>query len=606
MLKKNTTFLFILFFLLQFLSSVTYSQSYRPDSIAYRYLVYFKDKGPYRPDEKLEKGSEAYKLAESQLSVKALWRRGKVLPDDELVSYMDIPVYEQYTDKIKSMGFKLNAVSKWFNMVSIFATRKQLDEIKKLDFVDRIEGVHFLEKADYHSSKKKNYSHYFLDTAKYVRYDYGPSYWQNQQINVPILHYCGINGWGVTIGMCDDGYNWRKHQALRDRNVLGEYDWIFKDDSVQNQFPPNQYPEDAWDQDDHGTTTFSTIGGFFNGELIGPAFNSSFYLSKDEDNRSETPVEEDYWVQAVEWMEAQGIDVLSCSLIYKPYDYPNNSYNYFDMDGKTTLIVRAAEIAVHLGVVVCNSMGNERQTVPPSIVSPPDGDSVISVGAVDSTGLIADFSSNGPTFDGRIKPDVVAEGVDVWTAVSPSLTDNDSTYSYGSGTSYSCPLTAGVCALILSAHPDLTPMQVKEALKMTANNKDSANNVYGWGLINAYDAALYDGMVMSNKPDIKFDDDNVIISVYVLSKDQINADSVIMHYWLNDSSGSRQAALQLTEKMDDNNSGLYSGTIKWNGNSDLLKFYFTAEDTNKKINSPYYAPDRFFMLDPETKKLSIY
>jgi serine protease AprX len=606
LLRKYSSLLSITLIIsfLQFLPDHSFSQFIRPDSIAYCYLVYFKDKGPYQPGDKLEKGSEAYKLAESELSTKALWRRAKVLPEDEVVSYIDLPVYKDYTEQIEALGFKLNAVSKWFNAVSVFATTKQLDKIIVLDFVDRIEGVHFLEKVDYPSTKKFH-SYTILDTVKYLRYNYGPSYWQNEQINVPILHYCGITGWGVTIGMCDDGCNWRQHQALKDRKVLGEYDWIFKDDSIQCQFPPDQYPEDTWDQDAHGTTTLSTIGGFYEGELIGPAFDASFYLSKTEDDRDETPVEEDYWLQAVEWMEAQGIDVLSCSLIYKPYDFPNNSYSYPDMDGRTTVIVRAAEIAVHLGVVVCNSMGNEGQKDPPSIVSPPDGDSVISVGAVDSAGVIVGFSSNGPTSDGRIKPDVVAEGEDVWTAVTASLTGSDSIYSYASGTSYSCPLTAGVCALIISAHPELTPMQVKEALKMTANNKDSANNTYGWGLVNAYDAILYGGMVMSNKPDIKFDDDNVDFYVYVLSKNLINTDSVTMYYCTNDSGVFYPMNLTLIEKLDENNSGRYTGSITWNGGN-ILKFYFTAEDSNKKISLPYYAPERFFMLDPETKQLQLY
>ncbi len=192
-----------------------------------------------------------------------------------------------------------------------------------------------------------------------LKYSYGPSYWQNELINVPLLHYCGITGWGATVGMCDNGFNWRKQEALKTRKVLGEYDWIFKDDTASYQTPPNQFPGDIYDQDGHGTMTMSTLGGFYPGKLIGPGFDAEFYLSKTEDDRSETPVEEDYWLEAAEWMESQGVDVISSSLIYKPFDPPNDDYEYKDMNGKTTVIARAADYAVHLGVVVCNSMGNE-------------------------------------------------------------------------------------------------------------------------------------------------------------------------------------------------------------------------------------------------------
>jgi hypothetical protein len=274
------------------------------------------------------------------------------------------------------------------------------------------------------------------------------------------------------------------------------------------------------------------------------------------------------------------------------------------MDGKTTLVVRAAEKLAYLGVVVCNSMGNERQTKPPSIVSPPDGDSVISVGAVDSAGVIASFSSNGPTSDGRMKPDVVAMGVDDWTAVSETVTENDSSYSYANGTSFSCPLTAGVCALILSVHPELTPMQVKEALKMTANNKENPNNIYGWGLVNAYDAALYYGMVMSNKPEISINGEKVIVSTFVLSKNMVNSQNIILHYSVNGESNFVTEQLKLEERLDDNNSGKYTTTLILN--FDMLKLYITAEDSKQSLNSPHGAPEKFFLYDKSKSELILY
>ncbi|MGH2575896.1 MAG: S8 family serine peptidase [Ignavibacteria bacterium] len=602
--------LFILFFFIfTFISFSLPAQSISPDTISYRYWIYFKDKGKFKPDNIIKEGSEAYHTAVAELSKKAIWRRSKVLPEDEIIRYSDIPVNEDYIKQIKNLSIKVLAKSKWFNAVSINVTGRELEKIKKMNFVSKIEGVHFLEFVKVNSDGSFPFENSFKNKSRTqlkLKYDYGPSYWQNEMIKVPILHNCGITGYGVTVGMCDDGFNWRNHQSLKNRRVLGEYDWIFKDDTTHNQSPPNQFPQDDWNQDDHGTSTMSTLGGFYEGQLLGPAFDVEFYLSKSEFNPTETPVEEDYWLEAVEWMEANGVDIISSSLIYKPYDLPNNSYDYKDMNGSTTVISRAADYAVHLGVVVCNSMGNERQTNPPSIVSPPDGDSVIGVGSVDSTEEISYFSSNGPTSDGRIKPDVVAMGSFVWAATSKTVSLDDSTYFHASGTSYSCPLTAGVCALILSVHPELTPIQVRDALRNTANKSNSPDNTYGWGLINAFEAALYYGMVMSNKPEITFGKHNMTISTYVLSKNQINAGSVKLFYSDDGSENFKEILLTLEEKMDETNSGKYSVTIQRDVNFDIMKLYFASEDEKFKITSPYNAPERFFYLKDESSEIEIY
>ncbi|MEO6692151.1 MAG: S8 family serine peptidase, partial [Saprospiraceae bacterium] len=502
-------------------------------------------------------------------------------------------------------GLSPHAISKWFNAVSVKIKTDKLEEIKKLPFVDKIEGVHFLEKIGTRGNYTSTFDDYVISISG-NKYNYGPTYWQNQQINVPKLHNYGITGYGSRVGMCDDGFNWRNHEALNTRRVLGEFDWIFKDDSTLFQREPNQIPGDAFDQDGHGTATLSTLGGFKEGKLIGPGFDSEFYLSKTEDGRSETPVEEDFWLTALEWMEGRGVDVISSSLIYKPFDPPNVSYDYKDMNGRTTVIVRAAETAAYFGVVVCNSMGNESQTNPPSIVSPPDGDSVFAIGAVDSTGKIAYFSSNGPTSDGRMKPDLVAMGVDVITAVSKSTSGNDKTYGPTGGTSFSCPLTAGVCSLILSAHPELTPMQVMEALKKTSDKKDSPNNVYGWGLVNAYEAALYWGMIISNRPDIITSDNHISISTYVISKNNIDENNVMLYYAKSSEDKFIAVKMELAEKIDGTNSGKYTINLPFSINTDNIKFYISASDSQSSRMQPYNAPIKFFFINQDTKTAEIY
>jgi len=586
------------------LTGIIYSQKLNPETTEYRYWIFFKDKGDYKPGDILTPGSEIYNIAKSGLTEKALWRRAKVLTPEMLVNYNDIPVKQEYIDAVVKLGLTPHSVSKWFNGVSIKAKKDKLDEIKKLPFVEKIEGVGYLEFVKVTPSGKTINPQNRFYTAK-TKLDYGYSYWQNEQIKVPKLHDNGVTGYGVTVGMCDDGFNWRQHEALMTRNVKDEFDWIFKDDSVQYQWQPNQMPGDSYDQDGHGTSTMSTLGGYFPGQIIGPAFDVEFYLSKTEAGASETPVEEDFWLESVEWMESQGAEVITSSLIYKPFDLPHNQYSYKDMNGKTTVIVRAAEFAAKLGVVVVNSMGNESQTNPPSIVSPPDGENVIAVGAVDSAGRIAYFSSNGPTSDGRIKPDIVAMGVDVYAAASYSFTYDTAGYSYVSGTSFSGPLTAGVCALILSVHPELTPAQVLEALKMTANKKDSPGNVYGWGLINAYDAALYHGMIISNKPEITEAGDNQIISISVLSNNTIVPESVKMFYSMNGGEFTERVMV-LAEKSGENNSGKYTATVPFDVRVDNVKFYFSASDDKSSRTAPYRAPEKFFYFDQDTKKLVVF
>jgi serine protease AprX len=173
---------------------------------------------------------------------------------------------------------------------------------------------------------------------------------------------------------------------------------------------------------------------------------------------------------------------------YSEFDDPADNYTYEDMDGETAICTLGAKRAAYLGMVVCNSMGNSGTETWKYLSAPADADSILSCGSVDLNGVIAASSSYGPSYDGRIKPEVVARGVSDYYAVSSTNT----TYSTGSGTSFATPLVAGVACLLLSAHPDWTNMDVREALMMTANRASNPDSTrYGWGLIDALAAVNY-------------------------------------------------------------------------------------------------------------------
>jgi serine protease AprX len=326
------------------------------------------------------------------------------------------------------------------------------------------------------------------------------------------LHAIGVNGTGILIAMLDDGFNnYRTHAALKNIRVIGTYDFIHNISDVSIQ--PWEHVTSP-DQGNHGAGTLSALGGFDNGQMIGAAFGASFLLAKTEMDSSGSAFdfnsEEDTYVAALEWAERLGADITSSSLGYKEF-WSTPTYTTSDMNGRTTKVARAALIAARKGVLVVTAMGNEgyisgygnqTQRAETTLISPADADSILSVGATSSDGELAAFSSCGPTADGRIKPEVVAQGMGVHWANGSTTTG----YSSLSGTSCSTPLVAGAAALILSAHPQLTNMQVRDALmKTTVQRKDGTsetamypNNFYGYGFVDAFSAALSLGPVFSN------------------------------------------------------------------------------------------------------------
>lgn len=435
----------------------------------YLVWVYFTDKG--------DNLDHYFANPLTVVSKKSLERRAKVLSENNLIDFTDLPVNQNYVNQIIQNGFELKQKSRWFNGISGFASANEIYQIAANLFVKKIDVVGTFAKNydDVEFKPAQNQNDNPVQTQGINTLNYGSSFTQLNQISVPQVHDLGYNGTGITICVLDAGFDNLPHEAFSSMNIIAAYDFVNHDPNVGNQGDMGE--------GSHGTATLSIIGGFKEGQLIGPAYGSNFILAKTENTDSETPVEEDNWVAGVEWADSIGVDVTSTSLGYLDYDFPYTSYTWQDMDGNTAIITIAADLAAGKGIVVVNSAGNNGTSTHNTLGAPADGDSVFTIGAVTSSGTRSSFSSVGPTFDGRIKPDLMAMGSNVFHASSFG-----NTYSSGSGTSFSCPLAAGVCALILQKNPSLTPMEVLDALRSTATKSNNPDNQYGWGIINALNA----------------------------------------------------------------------------------------------------------------------
>jgi subtilisin-like proprotein convertase family protein len=431
----------------------------------------------------------ALERAARDLTERARGRRAKMQPTgSRLVDDRDLPLAASYVDGVLATGARERQRSRWLNALSVDATPEQIAAIAGLPFVREVELVaRFTRRvpdvAAGDAARAAELGDRAADAARW-NLDYGGSTAGLEQINVPPVHELGLTGDGVLIALLDAGFK-RTHTALQGVDVVAEYDFVDDDDTVENE------PGDPLNQDRHGTWVLSTIMGYAAGELIGPAFGASVILAKTEDVSDETEIEEDNWVAAIEWVESLGADIVSSSLGYYYW------YEFSDLDGNTAVTTIAADHAVELGMGVFTSAGNERDNLDwGHLTAPADGDSVVAMAAVDLDGQIASFSSPGPTFDGRIKPDVAALGVGAFVA---SYYD-DGSYQYTNGTSFAAPLVAGVAALLLERVPQLTPLEVREAIRETASRADAPDNDYGWGVVDALAAIQYWGPAITHTP----------------------------------------------------------------------------------------------------------
>ncbi len=494
--------------------------------------VFFTDKGMLSE----ETYKECLSVIENRMSERRRKRREKT-GKAQIVDFTDLPVHSEYIETIELLGLKRRIISKWFNAASFTATRSQIKTVGELRFTRKIERVEkfYVQPEPYRERREPIKTMGILETYEF---NYGNSKTQDSLIAIDIAHNHGYFGEGVRIGIFDTGF-WvdsTRFEALGavSRNIIDTYDFIgtFYKDTLDTIVGPEL--GDPPGQIDHGTSMLSLIGGFKDNELIGPAFNAEFALAKTEEIDKEIHLEEDFWVAAAEWADTcgadrGGVDIISSSLGYRKFPQDTGNYTYEDMNGDSTIITRAADLAVSKGIVVVTAMGNVKSsnsTDRPDtmIVAPADADSVISAGAVDfnyeterwewawiwinGTGY---GSIIGPTYDGRRKPDVCGSwtGYHVNPGYDPEAPDTAEQMPYvtGQGTSISTALLAGGCALILQAHPDWAPMKLRDVLTSTASLHGSPNDTLGWGIAHIWNAINYE------PPQVQpFEDDELLPS----------------------------------------------------------------------------------------------
>jgi hypothetical protein len=381
----------------------------------------------------------------------------------------DVPIHQPYIDAITTAnGITVKAKSKWLNCLHIQGSLDNISALTLLPYVNRVRFANASLNSKRPISKTSTPVNKQLDVL--TNFNYGNSNNQVQMLNGHLLHQANYTGTGKVIAVMDSGFinvnSTAPFQRLFDNSlILGGYNYV-----SQNT--------DVYSLHNHGTLTLSCMGGYVNGELVGTAPDAQYYLYVTEDVSQESPVEESYWVAAAEEADRLGVDVISTSLGYYEFDVPTYGHYYDEFTGDTAFASKGANIAFSKGIIVVASAGNSAGRPEPynHVGVPAEATNVLAVGAVKSDKTYATFSSIGPSFDGRIKPDVMAQGQ------ASVIANTSGTIQTASGTSFSCPIISGMIASFWQAIPWATNQQVVDFVKQSADRFANPTNQFGFGI----------------------------------------------------------------------------------------------------------------------------
>jgi hypothetical protein len=418
------------------------------DTELWFYRVWFNEKS----------GDTEDYFPEDLLSPAAIARREKY--DIPLIEESDIPVSRQHIITLSRLGLGLRCTSRWLN-TALFsaASPKDIEALEDYYFIDSIQLVR-------HPSDpvKKSYNKYGITVPLAGPVASDP----RAPLNGTVLHQSGLTGRNVIIAVLDAGF--AKADVIESLGPLRQRGGIIATRDFVNG------TGHVYDYQSHGTSVLSILAGSLPGIINGTAPGADYLLLRTEDDDSEFPVEEDYWIAAAEYADSAGADIITSSLGYFIFDDHSMDYSFHDMNGDSPVITRGADMAASKGVLVVNSAGNERNKEWIRIIAPSDGDSVLCVGAIKFDLAISDFSSSGYSADGQVKPDVVAPGVAVPIQFEPGL------WHSGSGTSFSCPVISGMCASLMQSVPRASPAEIIDALHRSSDRYNQPDSLYGYGL----------------------------------------------------------------------------------------------------------------------------
>lgn len=435
-----------------------------------RYVISFTDKhnSPY-----------SLGAPSAYLSERALQRRTR---QHISIDSTDLPVNPHYIDSILKAGnIQLLYTLRWTNQAVIRTSDAEaLQQIQALPFVKAVNrsASRMMHDDDMIGGRQRIITAPARQTGT-TDIDYGSAYTQIHLHEGEYLHNRNMKGNGMMIAVLDAGFlsvnNSSAFASLRDNQQI----------IATRNFTDNT--ADVYPYDDHGTHCLSILAANLPGEMTGTAPEAAYVLLRTEEQDTEQPIEEVNWAAGAEFADSLGVDVISSSLGYNTFDDPAFNHIYAEMDGHSLAITRAADIAAAKGMIVVNSAGNEGNLSWRYLLAPADGDSVLTVGAVNSQRQAASFSSYGPSADGRVKPDVAGLGV------GTSFITSDGNVGAGNGTSYACPVVAGLVACLWQAFPRRSNMEILQAVKASSSRYASPDNRIGYGIPNfhaAYDTLL--------------------------------------------------------------------------------------------------------------------
>jgi serine protease AprX len=414
------------------------------------------------------------------LSVKALERRRKMqIPVDNF----DLPVSRIYVDSISSDAeYSLMYTSRWFNGALFKAASEDaVNRLKSYGFVSSIEitkpattkntGKSSMQVMDNeYTTSYSGISPFSVPVVRNPFNGYGASEVQINMIKGKSLHSEGFWGEGITIAVLDGGF--------RSVDTMRAFDHLWSSGRILGYYDFVELNNELFQGHAHGTYVLSVMAGHLPGEYLGVAPMASYWLLRTEDAATEYRIEEYNWLAGAEFADSVGADIINSSLGYTMFDDPRQNYTYTDLDGATTVVSRAANLAYTRGMLVVNSAGNYGAAPWRYIGAPADGHGVLAVGGTDNNGIIARFSSRGPTPDGRIKPQVVAQGQTV------AIVNYMGQVSTANGTSFSAPLIAGMAACLWQRYPDASNVHIKQAIIKSADRYLKPDSLYGYGMAN--------------------------------------------------------------------------------------------------------------------------